>query len=340
MKFLRASILASLLLLAGCGPRQTYIQISGYAQGGPYYVTCSLNDAARAEGLKKAIDDTLSAIDWSVSGYNKGSLLTKVNNGENPPLDSIFIDLMNLSRRLWRETDGAFDVTGAPLFDLWGFGFKEGRMPSQQAIDSAMAVVGMDRYSMVEGADGQTYLQMPEGGKVNFNAIAQGYSCDVVASVLDGWGSENYMISLGGELVCKGLSARGDQWRVWIDRPEDGNNESGALKQDVITITDCSLVTSGNYRKFYIVDGQKYSHTIDPSTGRPVTHDLLSATVLAEDGATADALATALMVAGPEKGRKMAADWQSRGRGVYLVFGTQEDMKVWHTPGLKLESEN
>ena len=303
-------------------------------------MTCSLSDAARAEGLKKAIDDTLSAIDWSVSGYNKGSLLTRVNNGENPPLDSIFIDLMNLSRRLWVETGGAFDVSGAPLFDLWGFGFKEGRMPSQQAVDSAMAVVGMDRYAMVEGPDGQTYLQMPEGGKVNFNAIAQGYSCDVVARVLDGWGSENYMVSLGGELVCRGLSARGDEWRVWIDRPQDGNNDSGVLKQDVITITDCSLVTSGNYRKFYVVDGQKYSHTIDPNTGRPVTHDLLSATVLAEDGATADALATALMVAGPEKGRKMASDWISRGRGVYLVYGSQDDMKVWHTPGLKLESEN
>ena len=340
MKFLRALTLAALLLLTGCGSRQTYIQISGYAQGGPYYVTCSLNDAARADGLKQAIDDTLSAIDWSVSGYNKGSLLTKVNNGENPPLDSIFIDLMNLSRRLWVETGGAFDVTGAPLFDLWGFGFKEGRMPSQQAVDSAMAVVGMDRYSMVEGPDGRTYLQMPEGGKVNFNAIAQGYSCDVVARVLDGWGCENYMVSLGGELVCRGLSARGDEWRVWIDRPQDGNNDSGVLKQDVITITDCSLVTSGNYRKYYVVDGVKYSHTIDPTTGRPVTHDLLSATVLAEDGATADALATALMVAGPEKGRKMASDWISRGRGVYLVYGSQDDMKVWHTPGLKLESEN
>jgi thiamine biosynthesis lipoprotein len=139
--------------------------------------------------------------------------------------------------------------------------------------------------------------------------------------------------------VCKGNSARGDRWRVWIDSPEDGNMESGVKKQDVISITNCSLVTSGNYRKFYVVDGQKYSHTIDPATGRPVTHDLLSATVLAEDGATADALATALMVLGPEKGMKMASDWTARGRGVYLVYGPQDSMKVWHTPGLKLESE-
>ena len=338
MKFLRPLILVLALFAAGCNHSQQYMQITGYAQGGEYYVTCSLADAGRATQLKQAIDDTLSAIDWSVSGYNKGSLLTRINNGEKPPLDSIFIDLFNLSRKISVETGGCFDVTGAPLFDLWGFGFKEGSMPDDDAIASAMAVVGMDRFTLYE-EEGKTYLDMPVGGRLNFNAIAQGYSCDVVAKVLEAFGSENYMVSLGGELVCRGLSARGDKWRVWIDMPADGNMDSGALKQDVIAVSDCGLVTSGNYRKYYVVDGVKYSHTIDPTTGRPVTHDLLSATVLAEDAATADALATALMVAGPEKGRKMAADWLPRGRGVYLVYGSQDDMRVWHTPGLDLESE-
>lgn len=339
MKFLPPFVIVLLLLAAGCTSRPQYIKITGYAQGGPYYVTCSIDNTSRAEELKKAIDDTLTAIDWSVSGYNKGSLLTRVNNGENPPLDSIFIELLRLSRRLWQETGGAFDPSAAPLFDIWGFGFKQGQMPSDAAVDSAIALCGMDRYDLVLGSDGQTYLEMPDGGKLNFNAIAQGYSCDVVARVLEAFGCGNYMVSLGGELLCKGQSARGDDWRVWIDRPKDGNNDSGALKQDVISITDCSLVTSGNYRKFYVVDGVKYSHTIDPTTGRPVTHDLLSATVLAEDGATADALATALMVLGPERGRKLASDWVSRGRGVYLVYGSQDSMQVWHTPGLRLESE-
>lgn len=338
MKFLRPLILVLALFAAGCNHSQQYMQITGYAQGGEYYVTCSLADAGRATQLKQAIDDTLSAIDWSVSGYNKGSLLTRINNGEKTPLDSIFIDLFNLSRKISVETGGCFDVTGAPLFDLWGFGFKEGSMPGDDAIASAMAVVGMDRFTLYE-EDGKTYLDMPAGGRLNFNAIAQGYSCDVVAKVLEAFGSENYMVSLGGELVCRGLSARGDKWRVWIDMPADGNMDSGALKQDVIAVSDCGLVTSGNYRKYYVVDGVKYSHTVDPTTGRPVTHDLLSATVLAEDAATADALATALMVAGPEKGRKMAADWLPRGRGVYLVYGSQDDMRVWHTPGLDLESE-
>ena len=131
MKFLTPFALVLLLLAAGCSSRQQYVKITGYAQGGPYYVTCSIDNTSRAEELKKAIDDTLSAIDWSVSGYNKGSLLTRVNNGENPPLDSIFIDLMGLSRRLWQETGGAFDVSAAPLFDIWGFGFKSGYDPAK-----------------------------------------------------------------------------------------------------------------------------------------------------------------------------------------------------------------
>lgn len=339
MKYLRILTLAVLLLVAGCRPSASYVRLTGYAQGGPWYVTCSLPAGGDAEAVKKAIDDTLSVIDWSVSGYNKGSLLTHLNAGEHLPLDATFIDLFNISRRIWAQTGGAFDPSCAPLFDLWGFGFTEGKMPSQQAIDSAMAVVGMDRYAIYEEG-GQSYLRRPEGGKLNFNAIAQGYSCDVVAAVLRDFGVENYMVSIGGELVCKGLSARGDLWRVWIDRPEDGNNASGALKQDVISITDCSLVTSGNYRKFYVVDGQKYSHTINPVTGRPVTHSLLSATTLAVDGATADALATAMMVVGVEGAQQMVSS-MSRDTlwGAYLVYGEQEQMKVWHTPGLNLESE-
>ncbi len=342
MKFLRYGVLLlAALFLAGCSGEQKYVQISGYAQGGEYYVTCSIPSARQIEPLKQAISDTLSAIDWSVSGYNSGSLITRINSGERAPLDSIFIDLFEMSRRFFAESGGAVDVTCGPLFDLWGFGFRQSRMPSRQEVDSAMALVGIDRFSIETGPDGGSYLNMPCGGSINFNAIAQGYSCDAVAAVLEKFGSRNYMVSLGGELVCRGLNARGGKWRVWIDRPEDGNMQPGVLKQDIISVSDCGLVTSGNYRKYYIVDGRKYAHTIDPATGCPVTHDLLSATVVAEDSATADAMATAMMVLGPEKGRALAEKWMadtSMHRGVYLVYGTQDNMLTWHTPGLELES--
>lgn len=334
-------IIVLLLLASGCSGGPQFIKFSGLAQGGQYDVTCRIPDKSRADQLQKAVDDTLIAIDWSLSGYNKGSLLTRVNNGENPPLDDIFVDIFNMSKKIWRQSDGAFDPSCAPLFDLWGFGFTNGKMPSDAAVDSAMALVGMNRYSIVEDASGQRYLDMPAGGKINFNAIAQGYSCDAVARVLEDFGCDRYLVSIGGEIVCKGLSPRDDKWRVWIDRPADGNYESGVQKQDVISIADCGLVTSGNYRKFYVVDGQKYSHTIDPRTGRPVTHNLLSATVIAEDSATADALATAMMVLGLEQSQLMVASWGGNpSRGAYLVYGEQDDMKVWHTPGLVLESGN
>ena len=339
MKRLSVLIISLLLFFAGCGDDMQYIQVTGLAQGGQYVVTCKVPVKSDATAIKKAINDTLSAIDWSLSGYNHASLLTQVNQGRNPPLDDIFVDVFNISKRIWRQTDGAFDPTCAPLFDIWGFGFTTNDMPSAAAVDSAKALVGMDRYSIVEAKNGNRYLEMPPGGKINFNAIAQGYSCDAAARVLENFGSTDYLVSIGGEIVCKGHSARGDDWRVWIDRPEDGNYVSGALKQDVISVTDCGLVTSGNYRKFYVVDGQKYSHTIDPRTGRPVTHNLLSATVLAEDSATADALATAMMVMGLERAQQVVASWQENPyRGAYLVYGDQDDMKVWHTPGLILES--
>ena len=334
MKYLRILTLAVLLLAAGCRPSASYVRLTGYAQGGPWYVTCSLPAGGDAEAVKKAIDDTLSVIDWSVSGYNKGSLLTHLNDGERLPLDATFIDLFNISRRIWAQTGGAFDPSCAPLFDLWGFGFTEGKMPSQQAIDSALAVVGMDRYAIYEEG-GQSYLRRPEGGKLNFNAIAQGYSCDVVAAVLRGYGVENYMVSIGGELVCKGLSARGDLWRVWIDRPEDGNMEEGRDLQAILEVTDCGIVTSGNYRKFYVEDGQKFAHTIDPTTGRPVSHNLLSATVVAKDAATADAYATWMMVVGLDRARAILA-----GRPdleALLVYDQNGTMATFQTDHIKTQ---
>ena len=162
----------------------------------------------------------------------------------------------------------------------------------------------------------------------------------LVAHILDSYGCRNYIIELGGEIVCKGQREQGGPWRIWIDKPEDGNNVSGALKQDVVSISDCGLVTSGNYRKFYVEDGRKYSHTVDPVSGMPVKHSLLSATVIARDGATADAYATWFMVIGTEEAKQVISS-RLAGEGIeaYLVYGDQDDMKVWHTPGLLLDSE-
>ena len=331
MKDLRILVFALVLLAAGCKPQATYVQITGYAQGGPWYVTCSLGPRTDAEAVKKAIDDTLSVIDWSVSGYNKGSLLTRLNAGENLPLDATFIELFNISRKIWEQTSGAFDPSCAPLFDIWGFGFTEGKMPSQQAVDSALAVVGMDRYSIYEEG-GQSYLRRPSGGKLNFNAIAQGYTADYLAAKLDQMGTLNYLVEIGGEVYAKGVNPSGTPWNVGIDRPVDGNNSPGADIQAVVRIQDCGLVTSGDYRKFYIKDGKKISHSINPKTGHPVEHNLLSATVVAENATVADGYATYLMVLGLDKAREVVTSRE--GIEALLIYSQGDSLKVWMSDGM------
>lgn len=333
-----------LLLLSVCAcSTDRYVTMDGFAQGGTWSVKCSLSSKVYRQDVKDSIDSALLVIDNSISGYNKGSILSRVNAGEQVALDSTFIEIFNISKEIWEKSGGAFDPSAGPLFDLWGFGFADSTATADQKAAMAAGMkeyIGMDLFGFEETQHGTFLTKADSRCRLNFNAIAQGYSCDVVAHILDGYGSSNYIIELGGEIVCKGQREQGGPWRIWIDKPEDGNNVSGALKQDVVSISDCGLVTSGNYRKFYVEDGQKYSHTVDPVSGTPVKHSLLSATVIARDGATADAYATWFMVIGTEEAKQVISS-QLAGEGVeaYLVYGEQDDMKVWHTPGLILDSD-
>lgn len=294
-----------LILLSGCD-RQRYLTITGFAQGSTYHTICSLPGHISEKQAGAEIDSILNAIDNSLSGYNKGSLLSRINAGEDIPLDNIFIECFERSKQFWEESQGAFDPSAAPLFDIWGFGFEEGTDVTQADIDSILQFVGMDKVSLEIRDDGTTHLVKEDPRiKLNFNAIAQGLSCDLIARHLQMEGSENYLVEVGREIVCKGSSARGDKWRIGIDKPIDGNMDEGANLQEIIEVGDRGVVTSGNYRKFYIKDGKKYAHTIDPRTGRPVEHSLLSATILAPDATTADACATWMMVIGPQKAREV-----------------------------------
>ena len=341
---MKTRFLTLLLLLSLCAcTTDRYVTIEGFAQGGTWSVKCSLSSRVNRQEVKDSIDSALLRIDNSISGYNKGSILSRVNAGERVALDSIFIDIFRISRDIWEKSGGAFDPSAGPLFDLWGFGFADSTATAEQKAELAAGMkeyIGMDLFGFEETPQGTFLTRADSRCRLNFNAIAQGYSCDVVAHILDGYGSGNYIIELGGEIVCKGQREQGGPWRIWIDKPEDGNNVSGALKQDVVSISDCGLVTSGNYRKFYVEDGQKYSHTVDPVTGAPVKHSLLSATVVAGDGATADAYATWFMVIGTEAAKQViASQLAAEHVEAYLVYGDQDDMRVWHTPGLNLDSE-
>ena len=331
-------LILSLLLLVtgGCDVRREYIRIEGFAQGGTYHVIC--NPPARvSEGkIRRLVDEELLRIDNSLSGYNKGSLLSRINSGEDLPLDSLFIECFARSKEVWSESCGAFDPSAAPLFDLWGFGFSNKGKVSQEAIDSILTFVGMQHLQLEERPDGTHLVKDDPRCKLNFNAIAQGYSCDVVARILDSLGCADYLVDIGREIVCKGKNAAGGSWRIGLDRSADGNFDEGKDLQAIIETSDCGIVTSGNYRKFYVEDGRKYAHTIDPSTGRPVTHNLLSATIVACDATTADAYATWMMVVG--LGRAVEFISSRTGIEALLVYEEDGQMKVFQTENIKAQT--
>lgn len=314
--FSKIAILAVLML--SCTPRDRYITITGYAQGGTYAVKMNLNGVnVRPEAIRDSVDSLLSAIDNSVSGYNKNSLLSRYNAGENVVPDDIFTDLCSYGQKFHEETAGVVDVASAKVFDLWGFGFKSGEMPTDEMVAEAMK----ERDSMKN---------------LNFNAIAQGYSCDLVARYLYSIGVKDMMVDIG-EIFCDGMNPSGKPWSLGIDKPVDGNNELGAQIQGIFRAPEGAhgIVTSGNYRKFYIKDGKKYAHSIDPRTGYPVTHNLLSATIVADDAVTADAYATYCMVVGLEEAMNLI-EKRTDLEGC-LIYDEDGAFKTWCSTGFVLE---
>jgi len=288
MKRYFIQILGLLLLICSCTSRENFVLIRGYAQGGTYSVKCSDADI-RPEELKNGIDSILGVIDRSVSGYNPESLVSRWNKAEALSPDSsaeweVFNKLVGFGDMIYSHTGGAVDTRAAALFDIWGFGFKEGNLPSAEQIKDALA----DR------------------SKLNFNAIAQGFSSDEVAAYLHRHAVKNMLVDIGGEIYCCGHNPSGKGWTIAIDAPFDGNMNPGEHISGSFTIKpgrECGVVTSGNYRKYYVVDSVKYSHTIDPRCGSPVRHSLLSATIIAPNSTLADALATFCMVIGPDQAR-------------------------------------
>lgn len=306
-------IILFVLVISSCSGNKWH-EFKGYAQGGTYSIKANLKDARLSKDeIGSGIRSLLDSIDCSLSGYNGNSILSRFNAGEAVTPDRFFIECLNLSDKYSQLSQGAFDVWSAPLYDAWGFGFSTDSLPDPQKIQEA--------------------IELSRGHKkMNFNAIAQGYSCDVIASYLRGLGVKDMLVNIG-EIYCCGLNPKGKPWTVGVDRPVDGNNEPGKDIQGIWSSEGQALgiVTSGNYRKYYIKDGVKYAHTIDPRTGYPVTHSLLSATVTAPNAAEADALATTCMVLGPEKARELILKLE--GVEAYLICADS----VWLSPGFTLK---
>lgn len=262
--------------------------------------------------LHNDIKATLLAVDNSLSTFNKQSTITAINNNAGIAPDKMFLEVFSLAQKISQETGGAFDITVAPLVNAWGFGFKNNIPADSATIDSLRRYTG---YETIEYKDGHIAKQHPET-MLDCSAIAKGYGCDQVARMLERQGITNFMVEIGGEIVAKGVNDKGNKWIVGITKPTDDRNGTSTEIQEKIHISGKSLATSGNYRNFRYEGERKVAHTIDPKSGYPVTHSLLSATVIADDCATADALATAFMVMGVEK----ATEYCNEHREIDAIF--------------------
>ena len=283
--------------------------------------------------LDSAIKATFKAYYHALNPFDSTSVTSMVNRNKDLVVDSVFARAFGIAMQVAEETGGMFDITCAPYINLWGFGFEKPDAVSQSAIDSIRQFTGMDMFELHHDSTGYAIIKKDPRAKLNFNAVAQGYSCDYFAERMERLGITDYMIEIGGEIFCKGVNAKGGKWRIGIDKPIDGNLVPGEYLQSVLEVSGKGVVTSGNYRKFYIEDGKKYSHTIDPVTGMPVRHNLLSATVIAENAMLADAYATYFMVLGVEKSKDVLK--KTPGIEAMLIYGDNENMEVYMTDGFR-----
>ena len=299
-------IACSLLLLVSCAQKE-YRQNTNFVFGTIYNITYQSD-----RDLQQEIEAELMKVDGEFSMFNPQSTVARINSGDSTVERSgMFNEIYQLAQTVSKETDGAFDITVAPLVNAWGFGFKHEQLPTPEQVDSLLQL----------------------RNQMDFSAIAKGYGCDVVARLLESHGIHNYMVEIGGEVVVSGKNAKGDDWHIGITKPtEDSLNVEGEM-QTVLSITDHAMATSGNYRNFYYQGGRKYAHTIDPRTGYPVQHSLLSATVLAENCATADAYATSFMVLGVEGAKAVLARHPEL--MAYLIYTDEKgQLTTWASPAL------
>jgi thiamine biosynthesis lipoprotein len=264
------------------------------------------------ENLQPAIEAELAKVDGEFSMFNDSSTVSRMNRGEHPQPSPMFTEVYELAQTVSKETDGAFDITVAPLVNAWGFGFKHEQLPTRKQVDSLLLI----------------------RNQFDFAAIAKGYGCDVIARLMQQRGIQNYMIEIGGEVITKGISPSRVPWRIGVVKPTEDTLGTGGELLATLNLSDCSMATSGNYRNFYYKDGKKYAHTIDPHTGYPVQHSLLSATVLAPNCATADAYATSFMVMGLDKARELLSR-HTELMAYFIYTDEQGQLAVWYSPALK-----
>ena len=328
LPFLVLLIVGTVLILRKQSPYQTD---QGLVFGTVYKITYQ-----SSENLKAEIEKELQKVDNSLSPFNKQSVITHINHNTDMRADSLFAYVFNLAKTISNETGKAYDVTVAPLVNAWGFGFKHSQFPDSLTIDSLRQFVSIDKIQL--NAEGEVVKADPRM-MLDFSSIAKGFGVDCVARLFDRKGIRNYMIDIGGELVLKGQNSKMEPWRIGINRPIDDSLSVNQELQTVLEITNAGMATSGNYRNFYYKDGKKYAHTIDPRTGYPVQHNILSSTVIAKDCATADAYATAFMVLGLDSAKAICSAHPEL--DAYFIYSDKDGkLQTYSTEGMKKYMRN
>lgn len=323
--FLVVTLSAICLRMCNGGGKMTYLSNQGSVFGTTYSITYEWT-----EDLSVEIQQTMKDVDFSLSPFNDSSVITQINNNKEIALDKHFVKVFETAMKVSEDTEGAFDITVAPLVNAWGFGFKTKQMPGQEQVDSLLQLVG---YKKVKMENGKVVKENPNT-MLDCSAIAKGYGVDAVADMLTEKGVKNFMVEIGGEVVTKGLNSRNSAWKIGIVEPTDDSLSIGNEVKEVLEVQDMAMATSGNYRKFYVKDGKKYAHTIDPKSGYPVQHNILSATVLGPTCTICDAYATSFMVVGLEEAKKVLDRHPEL--MAYLIYNNDKgENKVWYSPKLK-----
>lgn len=320
-------IFAALFVFACKQPIPKYIYNDGIIHGAPYHIVYK---SPSGEDFHAEIDTLLKNLNMIFSTYEKESVISKINRNEDVELDTIFFSAFEHSVKISELSDGAFDITCGPLVNAWGFGPEERKKMTPEKIDSLLQITGFNKVKLENGR----IIKENPGMKLNMNAIGDGLFCDRVTNLLKQKGCTDYLIEIGGEVTAKGKNEKGNTWTIGINKPVDENQIINNELIAKIQIENKSMATSGNYRNFYVEDGKKYAHTIDPKTGYPVEHSLLSATVLADNCTDADGFATAFMVLGVDKSIELSK--KLKGFEVYFVYSDYSgEYQVFMSDGFK-----
>lgn len=315
--------------MSGCsgGGDERYVTLNGFALGTTYKITVGMADTT---GLQRSIDSLFEGVNGSMSLYNPASLLSRLNRNETDSVDRHIAYCIETAARVSDLSGGEYDITLKPVVDAWGFNAEQ-RQDSPD-LDSLMRFVG---YRKIHITDGRLIKDDPRT-QIDLNSIAKGYTVDLLAGLMEDHGAENYLVEVGGEIVSRGVNAKGNQWRIGVDKPVEGNVVPGAVRQASVQLGTGALATSGNYRKFYVDEqGRKVVHTISGLTGLSRSGNLLSATIITDRCALADAYATMCMAVGLEGAKMFLKGHPDEVQGLLIYSNEQGEYETYVTEKLQ-----